>query len=121
MAESEAHKLLKQQAKRELERWGFKRKEIVEEYKLCINKYHWYLIDVAGLSEHKKIAYECGVTTTETLKEELLYFDKVIWLPYLPKYSHNWLHRICGDACLKHRVNPPPNTSEVEVQRVAGE
>lgn len=114
MAESKAHKILKERAKRELRRWGFKRNEIVEEYKLRINKYHWHLIDVVGVSEHKKVAYECGVTTTKTLKEESLYFDKVIWLPYLPKYSQNWLHRIYGDVCLKHRISPQPDTTEDE-------
>ena len=120
MPESQAHKLLKLRAVRELIRRGFKRKEISEEYKLHISKYHWYFVDVVGLSVNEKIAYECGITTIKTLKEELLYFDKVIWIPYLPKYSHNWLHRIYGDACLKHRVSPVPNATEekeAEVRR----
>lgn len=106
MGETEAHKLLKQRAKQELKRRGFGIKEIIEEYKLSINKYHWYLIDVVGISEEKKIAYECGTTTIETLKEELIYFDKVVWLPYLPLYGRNWLHKIYGDVCLKHRISP---------------
>lgn len=84
MTEGEAHKLLKQRAKQELKRKGFKSKEIFEEHWVDDKKYR---IDVVGKNENNSIAYECGNTTADKLKNLAKIFDTVIWTPYISKRS----------------------------------
>lgn len=86
--ESLAHKELKRQAKEKLRSMGFKDNEIFEEYPIN-GKPRGFIIDVAGISENKKIAIECGQLDKlkgAVLKGEIgntdLKFDELIHLPY---------------------------------------
>ena len=88
---SKAHELLKDQAKRLLERHGFSKSEIFEEYQCKEHNGGYLLIDVVGVKPEIKIGIECGQLSTSnpcnrfiTLKTCV---DKIIWLPYLPLYG----------------------------------
>lgn len=100
MLESEGHKLLKQQAKRELKKAGFKNEEIHEEHWLDDRKYR---IDVIGENENKSVAYECGNTTIDKLKDLRGYFDRVVWLPYIFSKRNSGVHRKKGELRKRYR------------------
>lgn len=88
---TKAHKLLKEQAKRLLEKQGFAKSEIFEEYqcKECNGRYS--LIDVVGIKTGLKVGVECGQLAASNpcvrIIELKTCVDKIIWLPYLPLYG----------------------------------
>jgi hypothetical protein len=53
--ESKSHILLKKKAVKELKKMGFKNNEIHLEYRISD-----YIVDVAGIKEDFKVAYEMG-------------------------------------------------------------
>ena len=71
------HSNLVERAKEILRERGFKEDEIHEEF--------WfknYRIDVAGWSTEKKIAIECGYSSSRKREELKEFFDEVLYLPY---------------------------------------
>jgi len=89
MRETNAHLLLKQQAKKILvTEYNFKPSEIKKEYYKKSGKFG-PRVDIVGISKQNKIAIECGAmhcpSKIEKLKES---FDKIIWLPYLKLFIY---------------------------------
>ena len=82
MAESEAHKLLKQQAKLESKGRGFEINEIFEEYWVGISEKK-YRIDVVGKRENEFVAFECGNTPIQKITDLERVFNEVVQLPYI--------------------------------------
>ena len=93
------HEALNQYAKQLLITMGFQSSEIQEEYVLRpthreyskgynsnfkreIDANQSVRIDVVGISNSKRIAIECGITNSENLAMEKLFFDEVIVLPF---------------------------------------
>ena len=98
MAESEAHKILKQRAKKELILRGFTKKEIFEEYRVNISEKK-YRIDVVGKRENEFVAFECGNATLQKILDLKRLFNEVIHLPYIafgpfrPEINNRkWVH-----------------------------
>jgi hypothetical protein len=80
--ETQKHINLKQIAKDFLS-IDFDKNEIFFEYKVIINDKK-YIVDIAAISENKRIAVEIGVLNTkDRLKTLSSYFDKIIHLPYI--------------------------------------
>ena len=82
MAESEAHKILKQRAKKKLLLRCFRKKENFEEYRVNISKKK-YRIDVVGKRENEFVAFECGNVTLQKILNLKRLFNAVIHLPYI--------------------------------------
>ena len=86
MAESEAHKLLKQRAKKELVLRGFSKKEIFEEYQVNVGD-QLYRIDVVGKRENEFVAFECGNAQIQKIADLERLFNDVVHLPYIAPKS----------------------------------
>lgn len=88
---TKAHKLLKEQAKRLLEKQGFSKSEIFEEYKCKECNGGYLLVDVVGIKTGLKVGVECGQLATSNPCDRFIALktcvDKIIWLPYLPLYG----------------------------------
>lgn len=65
-----------------LKGFGFKKKEIISEYKIDISGGTWFIVDIAGISDKLKVAVEIGSCKPEKLFQLKLLFDHVVWLPY---------------------------------------
>ena len=82
------HKLLKEQAKRVLEKQGFLKSEIFEEYQCKEGNGGYFLIDVVGIKTGLKVGVECGQLAASNPCVRIIALktcvDKIIWLPYLP-------------------------------------
>ena len=101
--ESVLHRRLKDYAREILEGMGFQTSEITEEYGIVINNTK-YIVDVAGIAQEKKIAFECnykhyaertkldvlGIYFTEV--QELDLFDLVKYLEYKIKELQTQLY-----------------------------
>ena len=88
MVESNAHKLLKQQAVCILKEKGFSEKEMFEEY-----RFNDMIVDYVGIKAGLRVAIECGDLNgtfgdekIDRLKKD---FDVVIHMPYLKKGKCN--------------------------------
>ena len=86
MAESEAHKLLKQRAKKELALRGFSKKEIFEEYRVNVGD-QLYRIDIVGKRENEFVAFECGNAQIQKIADLERLFNDVVHLPYIAPRS----------------------------------
>ena len=100
MTESKIHLKLKEIAKQNLLKLGYKEEEIFYEYPVTIHGRN-YVIDVVGLSKEKgRHAIECGNVNCdiEKIKDLLCCFNEVTNLPYIiekktPKKKFN--DRLC--------------------------
>ena len=86
MAESNAHKRLKEIARSELRNPGFT--EIKEEYPIDIEGKR-FIVDIVGIREGKTVAYECGVANPDKIAKLKHRFNKVVWMPYLSAQLHD--------------------------------
>jgi len=78
------HKALKEYARQLLLNMGFKDSEIIDEYTVKTDGMKKsFRVDVAGIKPDYKVAIECGVTDSDKLIWEKLFFDEVIALPFL--------------------------------------
>ena len=93
--EKTLHKVLKSQAIEILKDMGFRDNEIHEEYPITINannekiesKHVTYRVDVAGISNDKRIAIECGSTQAIKIVWLKPFFDEVIILPHIRTFA----------------------------------
>jgi hypothetical protein len=94
MIGSEVHEQLKTIARQILESRGFLQCQIYEEYTViqkghCIDEElkltckRGFIADVVGINETKTIAIECGYCDLEKLAQLKLFFDEVVWIPYV--------------------------------------
>jgi hypothetical protein len=83
MTTTDEHNQLKEYAKLILNRLGFEKSEIFEEYTVNFEGMRErMLVDIAGVSQNRKVAIECGHTPSDKVIKLNLYFDEVILLPY---------------------------------------
>lgn len=83
LLKNEKHNALKEYAHKLLQSLGFSESEIKEEYTIKNPEMkEGFRVDVAGIKPDYKVAVECGLTNSDKLGWEKLFFDEVIVLPF---------------------------------------
>lgn len=77
------HTTLKEYAHKLLHNMGYEESEIKEEYTIKSPEMkEGFRVDVVGIKPGHKVAVECGLTNSDKLAWEKLFFDEVIVLPF---------------------------------------